>query len=259
MSINRRYYWLKLQKDFFTNKWVKKLKKLPGGYEYTVIYLEMMLMSIENNGYIYFDGVEKTFDEEIALTIGEDIDAVRITIDFLERAGLIVRGSDDDQFALPEVQENIGSETDGAVRSRRFRERHREEITGIEDTKLLPQQEFSGEKPPTIPSEMTKKKPEDYPTGFEEWWRIYPRKGDKGMAYRQYKARLNDGWSPEQLFEAAKAYADQTRRDKTEQKYIKQGKTFLGPSTPFADFLKDPAGGKSNGEKSDRDPYSEWS
>ena len=77
----------------------------------------------------------------------------------------------------------------------------------------------------------------NYSTDFEEFWAIYPRKADKAQAYKKYKARLEDGFSHEQLLEAAKNYADQCKRDRTEDKYIKHGKTFLGESTPFLDYL----------------------
>ena len=57
------------------------------------------------------------------------------------------------------------------------------------------------------------------------------------MAYKKYKARLNDGYSPEQLLQAATRYAEQIRRDRTEKKYTKQAKTFLSDTLPFTDYL----------------------
>lgn len=81
------------------------------------------------------------------------------------------------------------------------------------------------------------KKKNSYSATFEEFWEAYPRKLDKGMAYKKYQARIKDGFSPEELLTAAMNYAEQCRRQKTEQQYIKHGKTFLGDSVPFADFL----------------------
>lgn len=66
---------------------------------------------------------------------------------------------------------------------------------------------------------------------------MYPRKVDKGQAYKKYKARLEDGFSHEQLYEAVKNYAAQCKKQRTETMYIKHGKTFLGESTPFLDYL----------------------
>lgn len=77
----------------------------------------------------------------------------------------------------------------------------------------------------------------EYSKAFEEFWDIYPRKLGKGDCYKKYKARRNDGFSDEELLEAAKNYAKECRAKKTESQYIKHGKTFLSDSTPFTDYL----------------------
>ena len=62
----KKYYWLKLQNDFFSHKEIKKLRKIAGGDTYTVIYLKMLLVSLKNDGCLFYDGVEETFAEELA-------------------------------------------------------------------------------------------------------------------------------------------------------------------------------------------------
>ncbi len=98
-----------------------------------------------------------------------------------------------------------------------------------------------------------------YSKDFEDFWSVYPRKVGKGEAYKKYKARLKDGWSPNELKEAAVAYAAMCVRKKTEKDYIKHAKTFLSENTPFMDFLPKkedtkPVAGSSN----DDDPYADW-
>ena len=89
-----------------------------------------------------------------------------------------------------------------------------------------------------MPQEPPKKpKKTEYSTDFQRFWGIYPRKDGKGEAYKKYKARLNDGWSPDELCEAAENYKKKLVRDRTESKYIKHAKTFLSENTPFEDFL----------------------
>lgn len=78
-----------------------------------------------------------------------------------------------------------------------------------------------------------------YTCAFETLWDAYPRKKEKAMAYKQYLARLNNGFSEDELMTAVKRYAEECRKNNTEQRYIKQGATFLGPSTPFVDYLGD--------------------
>jgi len=76
-----------------------------------------------------------------------------------------------------------------------------------------------------------------YTKHFETFWAAYPRKADKGQCYKKYKARLKDGYSPDELLAAATAYADQCRRQRTEPQFIKHGKTFLGDSMSFTEFI----------------------
>ena len=84
-----------------------------------------------------------------------------------------------------------------------------------------------------------------YTCEFEALWDAYPRKKEKAMAYKQYLARLNNGFSEDELMTAVKRYAEECRKNKTEQRYIKQGATFLGPNTPFEDYLR---GGEAIGK-----------
>ena len=102
----------------------------------------------------------------------------------------------------------------------------------------------------------TQKKKKNYSTEFECFWEVYPRKSDKGEAYKKYLTRLKDGWSPEQLLTAAKKYRAQIITNRTDQRYIKLCKTFLSDTTPFADYLtKTERQGVSNDAEN---PYAEW-
>lgn len=75
-----------------------------------------------------------------------------------------------------------------------------------------------------------------YSIEFNKTWEAYPRKREKAAAYKAYKARLKD-FSEDQLHEAALKYAEECRRLGTEERFIKHGSTFFGPSMPFLDYL----------------------
>ena len=89
---NKRFFWLKLNENFFTEKPIKKLRKIAGGDTYTIIYLKLLLKSMDAEGKLYFDGIEDTFCEEIALDIDEDPDNVKMTIIYLQKCGLLQVG-----------------------------------------------------------------------------------------------------------------------------------------------------------------------
>lgn len=77
-----------------------------------------------------------------------------------------------------------------------------------------------------------------YTCSFEHAWEIYPRKDEKKRAYECYTARLNSGYSEEELLQATEAYAKECEERQTEKRYIKQAKTFFGINEPFVDYLK---------------------
>ena len=120
----KRYYWLKLQEDFFSSKRIKKLRKIAGGDTYTIIYLKMQLLSIRSGGVLKYTGLESSFAEELALDIDEDVENVAVTLQFLLSCGLI-ETSDNIEYLLPFAVLNTGSEGSSAKRVREYRERHK--------------------------------------------------------------------------------------------------------------------------------------
>lgn len=118
----KRFYWLKLSEDFFKSRDIKKLRKIAGGDTYTIIYLKLLLLSLTDNGYLYYEGVEPTFAEEMALAIDEDEENVEVTLSFLEQRGLLERKTLD-EYLLTACAEMTGSETSAARRMRKTREK----------------------------------------------------------------------------------------------------------------------------------------
>lgn len=118
----KQYYWLKLMKDFFQQPKMKKLRRIAGGAIYTVIYLKMQLLSLEDGGHLHYEGIEKDFAEEIALTIDEDVENVKFVLLYLQQQGLIEEiGSN--EYVLPEAVKCIGGESESAKRMRSLRQR----------------------------------------------------------------------------------------------------------------------------------------
>ena len=120
---NKRYYWIQLTQEFFYSKEMKLLRKIAGGDTHTIIYLKMMLVSLENNGKVFYDGLADNLAEEISLMIDENVEDIKITLLFLEAKGLLTKSSDR-EYILEQVPEMVGSETASTRRSRK----HREEI-----------------------------------------------------------------------------------------------------------------------------------
>lgn len=117
---NKRYYWLKLKEDFFRQKEIKKLRRIAGGDTFTIIYLKMLLISLKNDGRLYYDGIEDDFVSELALDIDEDDYNVKMTVGYLLSSGILVQNNSD-EFEILTAKEMTGSECESAQRVRRMR------------------------------------------------------------------------------------------------------------------------------------------
>lgn len=256
-------YWLKLHKDFFSQKHIKKLRKMAGGDTYTIIYLKMQLLSLQTQGDLYFDGVEDTFEKELALELDEDEENVKMTVLYLKAQGL-VEVLTDSEYSLSEVKENIFSESGSTARVRRHRARQKALQCNANVTpsvtvcneKVTKDIDIDIEKDKNIYVCVEEKKDKKkYTNSFEEFWKAYPRKLNKAEAYKKYQARLKDGWSEEELLSASTNYAKAVLKDRTEERYIKHAKTFLSENTPFTDYLTKQV---NTPVTDDDDPYGEW-
>lgn len=118
----KKYIWLKLQHDFFNNKEIKKLRKIAGGDTYVIIYLKLQLLSLKNEGKLFFEGFEDDIASELALDIDEEDENVKITFMFLKKYNLIEE-INENEFILPKTVNSIGAESDSAERVRKYRER----------------------------------------------------------------------------------------------------------------------------------------
>lgn len=138
MADIKKYYWLKLMKDFFTQPKIKKLRRIAGGDTYTIIYLKLQLLSIDNNAVLEYQEIENDFIEEMALTIDEDVENVKVTINYLIAQGML-ENVDDHHYILVETLKSIGSETSKAELMRKKRGIEKEIVkNGNNVTKVLP-------------------------------------------------------------------------------------------------------------------------
>jgi predicted phage replisome organizer len=158
---NKKYYWLKLKNDFFTNKKIKKLRKIAGGDTYTIIYLKMQLLSITNEGKLYFDNVEDSFADELALELDEDVENVKVTLMFLIKNGLLVE-INCDEYLLPEAQDAIGKESASAERVRKHRELKQQQQKALQCNTEVTKSNIEIEKEKDIDIELEKKKDKEY-------------------------------------------------------------------------------------------------
>ena len=119
MVKSKRVYWLKLPKDFFQSKEIKKLQRRAGGDTFVKIYLKLLLLSLGDEGHILFEQIEDTLAEQLAIEIDEDVNDIEALLLYLNHNKLI--STNDNGIFMDQIPEMIGSETIDAERKRRER------------------------------------------------------------------------------------------------------------------------------------------
>ena len=122
----KRYYWMKIDEEFFRQREIKALRKLDNGDSCVIVYQKMLAYSLRYENRIYFDNVEETFEEEIALVLDEDVEIIKITLAFLERVGLVER-INEDELIFYQIDELTGTQSDNMQRVKRLRAKKKEE------------------------------------------------------------------------------------------------------------------------------------
>ena len=120
----KRFYYLKIQKSFWRDKAIRKLRKLPGGDTYAIIVQEICLEALESDNRLYYDGIEDSFAKELALTLDESPEAVQVAVDFLCSIGWMVEESEDTWY-VPKSAELSGSISASGLRKQKQRDRER--------------------------------------------------------------------------------------------------------------------------------------
>lgn len=117
----KRYYWLKLPKSYFCRLDQKKMRKQEHGKDMQIVYLRMMLLGVDKGGYIYYQGVYDSLEEELAEEFDEPVEIIRETLDYLKENNMISIDENSDCF-VPEALDLTGSEGASTKRVRRYRE-----------------------------------------------------------------------------------------------------------------------------------------
>lgn len=205
---NKRYYWLQLKENFFNSKEMKLMRKLPGGEEITIIYLKIMLTSLENEGVIFYEGLAEDLAEELALEIGEDVESIRMALMFMEKKRLITT-NDNYSYKLEQVPELVGSETASARRVRKHRENKKalQGNTGV--TKCIGDIDIEIEKDIEIDKDIEKNTLKIVADEYQS--RIAPLDGIQFEVLKDFITL--DGMEPDVILKAISLAADNGKRN----------------------------------------------
>lgn len=122
---NKIYFWLKVDKKFFDNLFIKRLKNVPGGYTMIVIYIRLMLESLESGCILYYEGYFETLKEELALKLDVSEDEIDMTMAYFTKCGLI-QFDGENNAKMEQAEALVQQETNQAAYMRQYRKAQKE-------------------------------------------------------------------------------------------------------------------------------------
>ena len=117
----KKYYWLKLQKDFFKRHDIRIVENMPNGKDYILFYLKLLVESVSHYGHLRFSDTIPYTPEMLATITNTNIDVVKSAIELF--GGLhMIEILDDATIFMSEIDKMIGLETEWAVKKRLYRQ-----------------------------------------------------------------------------------------------------------------------------------------
>ena len=117
-----KYYWLKLDRNFFKRHDIRIIEDMPNGKEYVLFYLKLMAEAIDHEGALRFSDTIPYSEAMLSSVTNTGIEIVQSALEVFTELG-IVEVLDDRTLFLREVAKLLDCETFAAKRQRELREK----------------------------------------------------------------------------------------------------------------------------------------
>lgn len=136
---DKKYYWLKLKRDFFKRHDIHILNGMEYGREIVLFYIKLMLESIDHEGELRFSEKLPYSNSMLANLTDTPEQIVETSMEILQDFKLI-EIDENGTIILPKVINMIdsASDTDEARRSKRYREKKKAERDGTSQGNVTP-------------------------------------------------------------------------------------------------------------------------
>ena len=233
----KKYYWLKLQRDFFKRHDIRIIEGMDNGKDYVLFYLKLLLESIDHEGALRFSEAIPYNEKMLATITNTNIDIVRSAMEVFTQLGMI-EILDDATIFMAETNKMLGCETEWAKKKREYRIKKdnertlslpspcnvRQEIEKELDTEIDDINSASANAPAVKKSDINK--------FFEDVWRLYPNKKGKGQVSDTKKKVLYE-IGVEEMARAIERYKSDLAKE--EWRKPQNGSTFF--NSGYIDYL----------------------
>ena len=245
MSENKRYYWLKLDENFFEDDTIAWLEEQENGKDYVIFYLKLALKSLKDDGRLirYVGETLIPYDvRALAKLTNTSPDTVAVSMKTFLEIGLVSQ-LESGEIYLNQIEEMVGSETDVAKRVRKHRAK--KALGGCEKKELLQgntsetksnteiEKERELEKESDIDIDKEKNKPankladSELQQRFDNLWEQYPNKKSKPKAFTAYKKAIKEGTTDDEILKGIENYKQEIEIKRTDKQYIAHASTWF--------------------------------
>ena len=187
----KKYYWLKLKRDFFKRHDIQIIEAMPNGKDYVLFYLKLLVESVDHNGELRFSDTIPYNEQMLSTITNTNIDIVRSAMKVFSELNM-VDVYDDQTIFLAETEKMLGSEGWSAERMRRLRANPQlashcdTDVTNGDDTVTK-----SKIKSKSIDKDIDKDISSSQ-SDFDVFWKAYPRKVGKDAARKSFAKAKTD-------------------------------------------------------------------
>lgn len=233
MSDTKKYYWLKLKRDFFKRHDIKIIESMDNGKDYVLFYLKLLLESVDHNGELRFSETVPYNDKMLATITDTNIDIVRSAVKIFSELGMMER-FDDGTLYMEQVNTMLGYETSDAIRMREMREKKAKLLIAHGDSEQCSEsfENRSPEKEIELDiekdKELKKENPgKSYSESFLQFYEQYPKKKGKDQASRTFNGLIRAGVEYDHIIKCLENYKEEIHNKNTGYDYIKFPSSFL--------------------------------
>lgn len=137
---NKKFYWLRLKKDFFKRHDIVIIEDMPNGKQICYFYLKLMLESIDHEGELRFSETKPYTPEMLSSVFRMDVEIVKLALKTLEDFNLI-KITEDGTIIVEKLMSMVGFESEWARKKAEWRQTKDNERTN-EDNVLKVSSEF---------------------------------------------------------------------------------------------------------------------
>lgn len=248
---DKKYYWLRLHKDFFKRHEIRIIEAMPNGKDYVLFYLKLLVESVSHEGNLRFSDTVPYSMEMLSVLTNTNVDVVKSAIEVFTELNMI-EILDDATIFMSEVNTMIGSASEidpialehHRERQKRYRERQKQKqletsrdanVTVTRDGEIRDKSIENRNNNTLVSSDVdTEQKLID---DFNIIYDHYPKKGTKASAFESYKKWVQKSGrkvsgktyhlTNKQIWAAVDNYVREQQSKNTELSYYKNFVTLM--------------------------------